>query len=252
MYSPNNEYSDFYSSGISFENVSLDSKSSIDQGQSYLQGPNQNSLSSLSSANQHEYGYTAPFANFNNSDGMNTELIYDPDDPSQEPPLLQELGIYPDHIMQKTLAVLNPLKVPDAEVMLDADLAGPLLFCLVFGATLLLQGKVQFGFIYGIGVLGCVGIYSLLNMMTGGISIITTVSILGYCLLPIVILSSISVLVPMSSGVIGICISFAIVGWCSFSAAKLFVRTLEMDHQQFLVAYPCALFYAVFLLLTMY
>ena len=30
-----------------------------------------------------------------------------------EPPLLEELGINPDHIMQKTLTVLNPLRATD-------------------------------------------------------------------------------------------------------------------------------------------
>ena len=32
------------------------------------------------------------------------------DDFSNEPPLLEELGIYPDHILQKTLSVLNPFR----------------------------------------------------------------------------------------------------------------------------------------------
>ena len=30
-----------------------------------------------------------------------------------EPPLLEELGINPDHIMQKTLTVLNPMRSTD-------------------------------------------------------------------------------------------------------------------------------------------
>ena len=30
-----------------------------------------------------------------------------------EPPLLEELGINPDHILQKTLTVLNPLRSTD-------------------------------------------------------------------------------------------------------------------------------------------
>ena len=32
------------------------------------------------------------------------------DDFTNEPPLLEELGIYPDHILQKTLSVLNPFR----------------------------------------------------------------------------------------------------------------------------------------------
>ena len=33
-----------------------------------------------------------------------------------EPPLLEELGINPDHIMQKTLTVLNPLRSTDVRI----------------------------------------------------------------------------------------------------------------------------------------
>ena len=32
------------------------------------------------------------------------------DEFSNEPPLLEELGIYPEHIIQKTLSVLNPFR----------------------------------------------------------------------------------------------------------------------------------------------
>lgn len=38
----------------------------------------------------------------------------------------------------QTRNVLNPLRESSAEVLEDTDLAGPLVFCLVFGGTLLL------------------------------------------------------------------------------------------------------------------
>lgn len=41
-------------------------------------------------------------------------------------------------ILFQTLSVLNPLKKPDATIMQDTDLAGPLVFCLALGGTLLL------------------------------------------------------------------------------------------------------------------
>ncbi|UYV62167.1 hypothetical protein LAZ67_1008101 [Cordylochernes scorpioides] len=75
-----------------------------------------------------------------------TGNIYTPDAYAQnydnfedEPPLLEELGINFDHIMQKTLAVLNPLKAPDATILNETDLTGPLVFCLTFGCFLLLS-----------------------------------------------------------------------------------------------------------------
>ena len=53
------------------------------------------------------------------------------EDYENEPPLLEELGINAEHILQKTLAVLNPFRATRPEVAGDSDLAGPLVFCLV-------------------------------------------------------------------------------------------------------------------------
>lgn len=61
-----------------------------------------------------------------------------------EPSLMEELGINLPHIMGKTLTVLNPLHryspnhQRDAHMMDDTDLAGPLLYCFVFGILLFL------------------------------------------------------------------------------------------------------------------
>ena len=58
------------------------------------------------------------------------------------------------------------------------------------------SGKVHgFGYIYGVGVLGCLAMYSILNLMSmTGVSVSCVVSVLGYCLLPMVMLSSLSTL----------------------------------------------------------
>ena len=53
-------------------------------------------------------------------------------------------------------------------------------------------------------------------------------------------------------GVAGAVLTVASVLWCSVSASKLFVSSLSMHQQQLLVAYPCALLYAVFALLTVF
>ncbi|KAE9414951.1 hypothetical protein Angca_009214, partial [Angiostrongylus cantonensis] len=113
------------------------------------------------------------------------------EDYENEPPLLEELGINFSHIKEKTFAVLNPAGAASAEVIADQDLAGPLVFCLLFGFALLLHGKMTFGYIYGIGALGCLGIYALMNLMAADktISFVCTASVLGYCLLPMSLLS---------------------------------------------------------------
>lgn len=53
-------------------------------------------------------------------------------------------------------------------------------------------------------------------------------------------------------GIVGIGLTALAILWCSLSASKLFVTALTMDHQQPLVAYPCALFYGIFALLTIF
>ncbi|CAG5135316.1 unnamed protein product [Candidula unifasciata] len=169
-----------------------------------------------------------------------------------EPPLMEELGINFDHIVQKTLAVLNPMKSADHSIMQDTDLAGPLVFCMAFGATLLLSGKLHFGYIYGIGLVGCLAMYCLLNLMSlNGVTSGIIISVLGYCLLPMVFLSFLSAVLTLT-GIFGLVLVSLTVLWCSISASKLFVSALAMDSQQLLVAYPCALVYGVFALLTVF
>jgi hypothetical protein len=174
------------------------------------------------------------------------------DDFSDEAPLLEELGINVEHILQKTLAVLNPFRATKPEVAGDSDLAGPLVFCLAFGFLLLFVGKVHFNYIYGIGVLGCIAMYGLLSMMSmAPVPFTVIVSVLGYCILPIVMLSALSVVISLQ-GVVGNVFSAAAVLWCALSASKLFVTAFNMEQQQLLVAYPCSLVYAVFALITMF
>ncbi|CAL8096820.1 unnamed protein product [Orchesella dallaii] len=171
---------------------------------------------------------------------------------ADEPPLLEELGINPGHIIEKTRSVLNPLRTTDAAILQDTDLAGPIVFCVMFGFILLLSGKVQFGFIYGIGLIGCLGMYFLLNMMSvSGVSLGVIVSVLGYCLLPMVGLAGVNLLLSLQ-GIVGTVLTALAVLWCSLSASKLFVTALAMQHQQPLVAYPCALVYGVFALLAVF
>lgn len=56
-------------------------------------------------------------------------------------------------------------------------------------------GKVHFNYIYGLGLLGCLGMYILLSLMTpDGVAPTCVVSILGYCLLPMCALSTVGIL----------------------------------------------------------
>ncbi|KAJ1974923.1 hypothetical protein H4R35_003386 [Dimargaris xerosporica] len=169
-----------------------------------------------------------------------------------EAPLMEELGINFGHVRTKSWTVLNPMRAIPRDLMDDADMAGPLLFCLLFGTFLLFSGKAHFGYIYGVGLLGCLSVYLLLNLMSeSGIDGYRTTSVLGYSLLPLVILSGISMLLKLSS-TIGYILSSMAVLWCTFSASTLFVTTLSMSNQRLLVAYPVGLFYTCFALMTVF
>mmetsp|Transcript_23157 Transcript_23157/g.38101 ORF Transcript_23157/g.38101 Transcript_23157/m.38101 type:complete len:224 (-) Transcript_23157:164-835(-) len=172
---------------------------------------------------------------------------YDP-----EPPLLDELGINPDHILKKTVTILNPFKPIERSLLEDADMAGPVFFALLLGFFMLLTGKFQFGYIYGLGSLGCIGIFVVINLMSvKGLDLYKTASILGYCLLPMVFLAFISLIVPVRS-LIGFILTLLSIGWCTYMAAKMFVTLQDMTEQLLLIAYPIGLFYGCFALITVF
>ena len=102
------------------------------------------------------------------------------------------------------------------------------------------------------GVIGCVSMWFLLNLMgSSGIEIDKTASILGYCLLPIVILAGVGVFFPLN-GLIGHIITFAAILWCSRSASVMYVTAMDLHDQMALVMYPAALVYACFALLALF
>ena len=53
-----------------------------------------------------------------------------------------------------------------ASIAGDSDLAGPIVFAVAFGSFIMFSGKLYFNYIYGIGLLGCVAMYCLLNLMS--------------------------------------------------------------------------------------
>lgn len=171
-----------------------------------------------------------------------------------EPPLLQELGINFDHIKGKTLTVLNPLKRDvNPDIMTDSDLAGPILFVLLFGTLLLLAGKVQFGYVYGVGLFGVVSLHYLFKLMSNEIQIDLTrsASIIGYCLLPLVIVCAFGLIVSLDS-MFGYILSGLAVSWCTYSASGIFMTVLKLHNVRPLIAYPLGLFYFVFALMAIF
>ncbi|KAI9833194.1 MAG: hypothetical protein M1819_003817 [Sarea resinae] len=200
-----------------------------------------------------------------------------------EPPLLEELGVNFDHIKLKTLTVLNPLARVDQHIMDDSDLAGPVLFFLLFGTFLLFSGKVHFGYIYGLALLGSCTLHMILSLMSPPLdptsqqsdptadeppnrrsstasqyssfsSTLTfprSASVLGYCLLPLVLTSLIGILLPMDTA-LGYVLTISAIVWCTYSSSGMFCVVGRMRGMRGLVAYPLALFYAGFGIMSIF
>ncbi|GAM84095.1 hypothetical protein ANO11243_020870 [Dothideomycetidae sp. 11243] len=191
-----------------------------------------------------------------------------------EPPLLEELGVNFGHIKVKTMTVLNPLARVDRHIMDDSDLAGPILFFVAFGTFLLLSGKLHFGYIYGLAALGSISLHWILSLMSpplnpadaassdphhpsgaggqgsGGhfsatLTIWRSASVLGYCLLPLVLTSFIGIAVPLDT-LYGYLLTSAAITWCTYSSSAMFCAVGRMTGMRGLVAYPLALFYVGF------
>jgi hypothetical protein len=172
--------------------------------------------------------------------------------PLDEPPLLEDLGIDVDHIKEKIKSVLLFKKLDD-KLLVEPDMGGPLLFFIVFGVLLLLAGKLHFGYIYGFGMIGSCGICLLMNVMAQNreIDLYRTVSLLGYCLLPVMFLAAAGVLINLNS-MVGAVMGFLGIAWSTITASQYFETVLAMSDQRFLAAYPIALFYACFTLITVF
>ena len=189
----------------------------------------------------------------NNSKENNEEKNNNEEEDEAELPLLEELGINPQNIKNKIIGVIT-LKRIDKKFLEESDMAGPLLIFLLFAFSLVLQYKINFGYIYGISLFGSILLFLLLNLMSKnnkGILLYNTISVLGYCLIPIVLLSFIAVFLDMKNILGGLLCMLAIV-LSSLNASRFFEIGLEMYSQRWLIFYPVALFYTCFVLVTIY
>lgn len=171
-----------------------------------------------------------------------------------EPPLLEELGINTKQIYQKTVSILNPFRVkPDLHE--DADLSGPFLFLMAFGLFQLLAGKLHFGIILGWVTVASMFLYVVFNMLAGrngNLDLYRCVSLIGYCMLPVVILSAISLFVPQG-GIPIMVMTGVFVIWSTRVCTRLLVELASCgDEHRGLIAYACFLIYALFSLLVMF
>ncbi|KAF3761705.1 Yip1-domain-containing protein [Cryphonectria parasitica EP155] len=209
-----------------------------------------------------------------------------------EPSLLEELDINFGHIQAKTIAVLNPFRRIDQHLMDDSDIIGPLIFLVCFGFLLALSGTLHFGYVYGLSLMGSTSLHVIISLMTpqddadpgnpspagatpyagasspqppssqhghhhhanelsATLTWSRSASVLGYCIIPLLAMSVVGVFMPMDTPM-GIVMTSAAIMWCTYSASGMFCAVGRLRSMRGLVAYPLALFYVGFGIMTIF
>ncbi|KAL5974653.1 hypothetical protein ACLOJK_031323 [Asimina triloba] len=172
----------------------------------------------------------------------------------EEPPLLEELGINTRQIWRKTVSILNPFRV-NSSLHEDADLSGPFLFLMAFGLFQLLAHKLHFGIILGWVTVAALFLYVVFNMLAGrhgNLDLYRCFSLVGYCMLPMVIFSAVSLFVP-GGGMLVFGLGAFFVLWSTRVCTRLLVELASCgEEHRGLIAYACWLIYMLFSLLVIF
>lgn len=94
----------------------------------------------------------------------------------------------------------------------------------------------------------------MINLLTKKgvyVELYTTMSILGYSLLPFCSLALASWFMDLQNP-IGFGFCALVILWSTVTATRFFENNLDMADQRYLIAYPIFLFYCVFLLLVIF
>ena len=145
------------------------------------------------------------------------------------------------NIWQKIKQVLNPV-TKQTGILKDWDWWGPLLFCLILSVRLSLgsldQGPEVFSMVFFIIWCGS-GIVTLNSLLLGNkISFYQSVCVLGYCIFPLVILSLLTLILPLFAKFI---LSGAALAWATVSSINFLGKVQEK--RKSLTVYPIFLFY---------
>lgn len=177
-----------------------------------------------------------------------------------EPPLLDELEIYPQLIMEKAKIMLNPLQQGrEACVKFGAefDLPGPIMFLLFYACCIVLMGKcVTFQHVYALSLISIFGMYGLLVLMRldkddKPITVKCVASVMGYGLVHLLWLAVFGLVFPLKSffGFVLIAISV----YCStLGTSRVLATTMNQTNRLPLIAFPIALVYCLFALFVIF
>lgn len=170
----------------------------------------------------------------------------------------------------------------------DSDIIGPLIFLVCFGFLLAFSGSLHFGYVYGLSLMGSTSLHVIISLMTpldddadpsassaagpaayaaagqpppshqhhanelsATLTWSRSASVLGYCLIPLLATSVVGVFMPMDTP-LGIVMTSAAIMWCTYSASGMFCAVGRLRSMRGLVAYPLALFYVGFGIMSIF
>ncbi len=142
---------------------------------------------------------------------------------------------------------------------------------------------MHFSYIYGLAILGSTSLHIILSLMSpppletdphphhpsqstpstsnkshpspqtssSNLTFPRSASVLGYCLLPLVLTSLVGIFFPMD-GLPGYILTCLAIVWCTYSSSGMFCAVGRMRRMRALVAYPLALFYVGFGIMSIF
>ncbi|KAL0303577.1 UNVERIFIED_CONTAM: protein YIPF5 [Sesamum radiatum] len=126
---------------------------------------------------------------------------------------------------------------------------------MAFGLFQLLAGKLHFGIILGWVTMASMFLYVVFNMLAGkngNLDMYKCLSLIGYCMLPIVMLSAFSLFVPQGGMVIMVITGLFVI-WSTRVCTGLVVELANCgDEHRGLITYACFLIYMLFSLLVIF
>lgn len=151
------------------------------------------------------------------------------------------------NIGEKMRHVIIPNK-DNKNILRDWDLWGPLLLCLVLSIRLSLTApKNQTAMVFtGVFVIVWVGagVVTVNSQLLGGkLSFFQSICVLGYCILPLVLASIVSLFIP--SALIRIILSIGAFGWSTYASHGFLSDVGGLANRKVLAVYPMFLFYFI-------
>eukprot|EP00117_Sycon_ciliatum_P024831 scpid85714/ scgid20744/ Protein YIPF4; YIP1 family member 4 &gt; Protein YIPF4; YIP1 family member 4 len=169
------------------------------------------------------------------------------DQDEDEKPLLEELDIDLKDIYYKLRCVLLPLPFLgfDRAVIRDApDFWGPLLVVLVYAMVSLFGQLRVISWIVTIWIFGTYLLFLLARVLGGSVSFSQMLGVIGYSLLPLIIIATVLPLLhpfPLLSS----CSKVFGVIWSTYSASSLLIQE-ELQQKSSLLLYPIFLLFVYF------